>query len=222
MSCIGIKTAIFTIELNQTGEFSYSHNGVFKGNKPFVVECNNLTNGDETMQRVDAFIDSLEEWLQLQAKKDKELQEVLAHLSDMLGEPSAVSVEDITQLKERILFLINEQKINEKFLVNALLREMTEYLEHPIKEHGESIILNELMADSYQEDYNEIPEQISKAGKGLRSLTYRYKLESRLEDWELIKLQNFSFKNRKMWESEDIQKSSKILKMGTLHVPDLT
>ncbi|MDE3838649.1 hypothetical protein C0966_04500 [Bacillus methanolicus] len=161
------------------------------------------------MNRLSTFIQSLEEWKEVCEQTDKEFKGLLFHLAYTLGDKNSLSLSSTDELKSRIEYLIKEEKIREKFLVNSLIQEVNSYFEHFINSHGEIILNNEYLAKSYEEEFGIIPDHIQKGLERSKDKTFLFTLENQYDSWKLIVIKNFSKSQQRQWDREEFSNASK-------------
>jgi hypothetical protein len=152
------------------------------------------------MERIDAFIESLNEWEEVCKESKLEIEPYIFNLAYQLGLKNSITIKEANELKTELYCLVTEYGIKEKFLVNSLIHEMKNYLENAIRDHGENILLNESTVSSFIEKHGEAPEAILNATERLKSKYYRDNLELYLGTWDLIIQKKFSYGNTKLWD----------------------
>ncbi|HDX9572440.1 TPA: hypothetical protein ACGXNJ_000512 [Bacillus cereus] len=163
------------------------------------------------MSWTNTFIESLKEWDEHCNPKDATLKDVLFFLSYNIGEK--VLLEDLTveSLKKRIIYLVNEESFEEKFLIDSLIHETTAIFKKRINELGEGIIRNEGAKEAL-EKHGKDASNFATSLSDMKNMQHIYKLENQLDIWNAIVSQKFSLSNRRRLEVEDFQRSREEMK----------
>ncbi|MGN7941998.1 hypothetical protein [Metabacillus sp. 22489] len=165
------------------------------------------------MNRVNAFIELLDEWKDESEVSSSYFQGILFNLSYQLGTDASHNVSNTSELKERILYLINEVKLKEKFIVNSLILEVNNFFEHDIRNHGNAIVTNESIIDNYVKEFGENPPHLGDTLERLKENGYRFKLETQYDLWKFLTLKTFNYASEKEWERlEHIEMKSELEK----------
>ncbi|MEW9579278.1 hypothetical protein U9K47_28870 [Bacillus toyonensis] len=156
------------------------------------------------MSWTNTFIESLKEWDEQCNPKDMNLKDVLFFLSFNIGEK--VALEDLTveKLRKRIIYLINEESFEEKFLIDSLINETTAIFKKRIERHGEGIINNENLKQ-FVEQKGKDADFVEKFLSKMKDIQYIYKAENQLDVWTVIVNKYFSLSNRRQLEMEGFQ-----------------
>ncbi|KXY54984.1 hypothetical protein [Bacillus cereus] len=163
------------------------------------------------MSWTNTFIESLKEWDEHCNPKDATLKDVLFFLSYNIGEKLLQEDLTVESLKKRIIYLVNEESFEEKFLIDSLIHETTAIFKKRINELGEGIIRNERGKETFEkngQDASNFERQLSK----MKNMQYIYMVENQLDVWNTIVNQKFSLSNRRQLEMEDFQRNYEELK----------
>ena len=110
--------------------------------------------------------------------------------------------------------------MSEKFLVEALIHEMTNFLTRLVNNLGEAIINNENMAKIYDEkghtDNNLPREKLAE----LKTMQYIYNSEEVIDSWNKIISVNFSLAKKRDLDRIEFTKRSSELKEFIDSIPD--
>lgn len=155
------------------------------------------------MERLNKFIESLEEWKRVCHQTDLDFKGILFHLSYVLGDQNCISINSSEELKERVVHLIKEEHIKEKFLINSLINEVNSHFEHFINKHGEIILNNEFLAKSTKEEFGIIPDHIQKGIDKTKDISQLYNLENQYDEWKMIVLRNFSTSKQREFDRNE-------------------
>ncbi|MBS4191203.1 hypothetical protein KHA94_13520 [Bacillus sp. FJAT-49705] len=161
------------------------------------------------MNRLNTFIQSLEELKTISEQTDKEFKGLLFNLAFLLGKKDSISINSTDELKSRIEYLIKEENVREKFLINALVNEVNNHFEHFISSHGEIILNNEYLANSYREEFGMVPEHIQNGLDQSKDKSFLFTLEEQYDSWKLIVIKNFSKAQQRQWDRDEFKQASK-------------
>ncbi|MFD0868786.1 hypothetical protein [Paenibacillus residui] len=161
---------------------------------------------------VERFYESIEEW------KDKshlwvlEPRAIFFEIGYKLGANFVTSDDFIGNTKERVLELLNNEKINEDFLVCGMVNVVTETLERIIYTQGSSIVNNEesiRRSSEVQQKYNfdeesreEAVDAFERVLTRLKRTDYYQHAQINLDNWKEIVSRNFSRSKRNEWEDQ--------------------
>lgn len=124
---------------------------------------------------------------------------------------------DVNKLKDRISYLIDNEKIHEDFLIKSLIKEVTELLQHQIEGQGAAIITNESFllnmpkyAEKIKVTSEEVKENTIKMHEEildrLKQPDYHIQAQLELDVWNHIIAKNYSKTKRKEWEEREMGK----------------
>lgn len=77
------------------------------------------------MSWTDAFIDSLKDWNELCAVKNIKLEDVLGQIGYRIGQQGLVDNSTLEGLEDRINFLVTKERMDERFLIESLINQVT-------------------------------------------------------------------------------------------------
>jgi len=169
------------------------------------------------LNQIETFFQTLKKWNESTPHQGTDYNTLLFMLQSKIGEKSKTSEllnnvinseEMVIGLNERINYLINEEKIDESFLITGLINEVSLILESRISDHGELIALYTSVQKAAGSQI--IGDKLNE----LLSLQHHLKAENDLYFWELIVAEKLSKSQRKQWRKEiQVEKSKKVSTM---------
>ena len=156
------------------------------------------------MNRIDTFISCLNEWNDSTIEKATPLDTITFELGYVLGLQNPI-FPTLEEIKNRIVYLIDEEKIDGKFLIYSLISNIDLLLENVINNLGSALISNTELKKSFDKNSIEIPEELSSTIEKLKSKSHLSQAERQLDNWRKIKYTHFTITNEHTWTYEDFQ-----------------
>lgn len=155
------------------------------------------------MNRLDTFLSCLKHWDEATENKATTLDSINFHLGFILGLGDDSLSAKLQDIHDRIVYLTNTEKLQEKFLIYSLLNEVENTLEHQLNNLGEAIVNNEVMNQSYLDEYGEIPDHAKSTIDRLKSKEHIFKCENQLDSWRKIKNTHFTISQERSWSNQE-------------------
>lgn len=161
------------------------------------------------MAYIDAFINSLKEWDEVTSdQKDTRLDELVSVLLLQLGSYSFKDKDyrsnSLQKLKERLDYLVENERIFEHILTYGLISLTTNYFEDAIYKRYNHIESNEHLYEQAKDKFGE--DNTSKGfleiAERLKSKEYGINIENELDVWNQVVAKNFSRGNKRKLENE--------------------
>jgi hypothetical protein len=151
------------------------------------------------MEQTKAFISSLEEWNQEAKPESNEYATLLLRIGFTLGAEGIYDAIGDTEkeirpdiIETRILDLINNQKLNEDFIISSLVKYVDEALERTVSGHGEALMLAIEARDRGLKTSSTMYERLT-------APLYTYKALRELDTWRVIVNTRLGAANRREW-----------------------
>lgn len=165
-------------------------------------------------------IKSIEQWDNDVPEKNMSIKDVCFMIGYPLGLDSNQENWTTDFIRERIRHLVEKEGLSEKFLVEALILEMTNFLTRLVDTLGESIINNEGMVRVFEEngytDNNHPKEKLEE----LKTMRYIYKAEDAIDAWNKIISVNFSRAKKRELDDIEFAKHSSEMKKFIDSIPE--
>jgi len=154
-----------------------------------------------------SLIKSLKEWDEMNPGRSFDLRNINFIVGFVIGEKDLFDDEDLREIEKRLRYLVNDVKIDEEFLINSIINEITRVLRNDINELGEAIIIREGMINDVEE--NQLAEAsgyLVSSLEEMKSLERIVEAEATITDWEKVLLNNFSLSQRRILRQEHLIK----------------
>ena len=154
-----------------------------------------------------SLIKSLKEWDEMNPGRSFDLRNINFIVGSAKGPLAAVVLDDLREIEKRLRYLVNDVKIDEEFLINSIINEITRVLRNDINELGEAIIIREGMINDVEE--NQLAEAsgyLVSSLEEMKSLERIVEAEATITDWEKVLLNNFSLSQRRILRQEHLIK----------------
>ncbi|MFW6029573.1 MAG: hypothetical protein ACOCRO_04895 [Halanaerobiales bacterium] len=166
------------------------------------------------MKQVDMLIATIKEWQESRTTDVNDITTLLGLLLFKTGSQDSMSdsFDDlISNLNERINYLLSTENFDEDFLVISLVNQFTELLEHTIDYHGKFIITNEEFLN-LKEDQDRNMDFIKDKLEELKDPSFRIGAIKELDDWLILVAQNFNKTNREEWDGKRFLENAESVK----------
>ncbi|OWW11705.1 hypothetical protein BUE63_02425 [Bacillus sp. MB353a] len=170
------------------------------------------------MSWTDAFIDSLKDWDVLCTVKNIKLKDVLGQIGYRIGQQGLVDNSTIEGLEDRINFLVSEERMDERFLIESLINQVTVILNSMLSELGENIIQAEKMKENF-EGQDSLKDIYDRKLAEFKNPSYTYNARHQIDTWEFVINKKFSSTIKKQFEIEDFMKASERVKKDFAKIP---
>jgi len=166
-----------------------------------------------------ALIKSLEEWDTKNDDKNMSMRDVSFIIGFPIGLSNSREEWTLSFLEKRIDYLVEKEKMSEKFVVEGLLNEMTSMLDRTISQLGEVIINNEYLQRSAVQaeiEFDFIEEKLTE----MKDKNYIFRAEKLVDSWREIVAKNFSLKKRREYEFNEMNKNHQKFKKFAEALPE--
>lgn len=168
--------------------------------------CRIMEIGGDKMRWINEFISSLEQWDEETPGKRLSLNDLASYLCLTLGGNLDFDKKTgLSDLKARMIHLVEEEAIQEQFIVDSLIHYTTDYLRRPVENRGEHIVDEERVIDLYQKEGKEVPKTAYERLGRLKSSEDIIDSIKVLSTWKQIVANNFSLISRRMLFNEEMR-----------------
>jgi hypothetical protein len=169
-------------------------------------------------QATKSFIGALKEWNDKTADfQVTDLVSLVFSINFQIGLTCRITPDDtadnrLIKLEERIIDLVENQKMSETFIVSSLSNYVTNYFKHNLMKHGHAILFHEKVASEHPE-----LERTSKVVLDrLKAPGYYIKMKNEYHVWRLVVETYLSDEQMERWEDETLlDKSNDMKELGS-------
>jgi len=155
------------------------------------------------MTEIENLMGMLEEWREVSEVATDDFDALIFSLEYSLGCTRKLGERSKTldQLKNRLLILVDNQKIDEGFLVAAVVENVTFRLERTLTSIAKEIIENEESMEEFSSQGKpELAEIHRRILSKIKTTDYVRKAESKFLLWQQILADKYTVRDRRIWE----------------------
>ncbi|WP_018248910.1 hypothetical protein [Orenia marismortui] len=161
------------------------------------------------VSEINELIKSLNSWNKLTADPKVNdfkslLESILLSLGSINDSNNYGEDEILEEIEERMLYLVDEEFIDEDLLVMAIVNFVKERLEDTIMKQGDMIVTDENLLFSNKVDLN-MKHRLSNSLNKLRNNHFYEKGMMELDQWKTIVSTGFTRSNRNRWKEERLE-----------------
>lgn len=170
------------------------------------------------MSWTSTLIKSLKEWDEMNPGRSFDLRNINFIVGFVIGAQDLFEDDDLSGLEKHLRYLVNDLKIDEEFLINSIINEITRVLRNDINELGEAIIIREgMINDLIENQLAEASGYLVTSLEEMKSPERIVEAEATITDWEKVLLNNFSLIQRRLLRQEHSIKADERIRKSFEH-----